>query len=621
MSTINLTDAEVLSFSQAANLLDGANYQYGRTISLSITAFIKPPNGSEVSRFTYITNKEKERLEELQASGFVDNISINGEIIQNVKILSFDFPTTEASITDHIQLLRVNMELEYYEAIDNTENLTASDPELYKSVDFLGEAYARYFESFSENYDFSVSESNEFSFSQAVTFSLRKDSPTDIDFTSIVKEITIKAFNNTGNAIAKVGFIDDRYANFIRTVKANGLFSESHDAINNSYSITRSVNLKNGAYRSDQKDELWSADFAHSVAVEPSGSVTITESGSVMGRSNVDLESGISNKGEDAYENAFQGYKVVKAKAYARCQKILEDLIKSKPDWIPGSSEWSSAGDLKNRYMSLGLGVNRQTGMVTYNISFTNNPRMHNDAIFQYSIEGSRYDQNITSITESGTITPYDKNRVGDFDPKSLYDLFTSSSDVIDRMDPLFDSLKLSSSITKFSFPTNLISSSISFNAHGISVNYSFTYSDDPGLRNETYIRRLESRENYTLPVANRSSVIAPNIKETNYDANQTSEGTKDIGFNCVFKRNPSSNIINSDHINYIKTASSNILTSLKGEAQKMAYVSSDQVGKDELSWYPTQMSYSTSFDYNFDFSLAMNFIDKKGVMPEALKY
>ena len=128
MSTINLTDAEVLSFSQAANLLDGANYQYGRTISLGITAFIKPPNGSEVSRFTHITNKEKERLEELQASGFVDNISINGEIIQNVKILSFDFPTTEASITDHIQLLRVNMELEYYEAIDNTENLTASDP-------------------------------------------------------------------------------------------------------------------------------------------------------------------------------------------------------------------------------------------------------------------------------------------------------------------------------------------------------------------------------------------------------------------------------------------------------------------------------------------------------------
>ena len=621
MATIDLTNAEVLGFSQSANLLDGANYQYGRTINLSITAFIKPPNGSEISRFTHITNKEKERLEELKASGFVDNISINGEIIQNVKILSFRFPTTEASITDHIQLLRVSMDLEYYEAIDNTENLKASDSELYKSVAFLEEAYARYFVSFSETYDFSVSASNEFSFSQAINFSLRKDSPTDIDFAGIVKQITIKAFNNTGNSIAKVGFIDDRYANFIRTVKANGFFNESHDPINNTYSISRSVSLKNGAYRSDQKDELWSADFAHNIAVADSGSVTITESGTVQGRSNVDLEIEISNKGEDSYENAFQGYKVVKAKAYARCQKILEDLIKSKPDWVPGSSEWSNAEDLKSRYVSLGLNVDRQSGLVGYTIAFTNNPRMNNDAIFEYRIDGSRGADNITSITESGSITPYDKNRVGNFDPKSIYDLFTSSADVIDRMDPLFGSLKLDSSITKFSFPTNLVKSSISFSAHGVSVNYSFTYADDPRLRNETYIRRLDTAENYTLPVGMRSSTVAPNIKETNYDANQTTEGSKSIDFTCDFKRNPSSNKINLDHIQYIKTASSSVITSLKQEAQKLAYVSSDQVGKEELSWYPTSMSHSASSMYDLNFNLGMAFVDKKGVMPDALKY
>ena len=89
--------------------------------------------------------------------------------------------------------------------------------------------------------------------------------------------------------------------------------------------------------------------------------------------------------------------------------------------------------------------------MVNYNIAFTNNPRMNNDAIFQYSIEGSRDDRNVTSITESGSIIPYDRNKVGDFNPKPLYDVFTSSSDVISRMDPLFNSLKLDSSITKFS--------------------------------------------------------------------------------------------------------------------------------------------------------------------------
>ena len=88
MASIDLTNAEVLGFSQGANYLDGGSYQFGRTVNLSITAFIKPPNGSETSRFTHITNQEKARLREIQASGFVDSISINGEVIQNVKILS-----------------------------------------------------------------------------------------------------------------------------------------------------------------------------------------------------------------------------------------------------------------------------------------------------------------------------------------------------------------------------------------------------------------------------------------------------------------------------------------------------------------------------------------------------
>jgi len=181
MATIDLTDAEVLGFSQSANYIDD-NYQFGKTVSLSITAFIKPPNGSVNSRFQQITNKEKQRLEEIQASGFVDNISINGEIIQNVKILSFDFPTREASITDHIQLLRVNMNLEFYEAIDNTSNLKAADEELYKATDFLQTAYARYFVNFSESFSFSISELNEYSFNQSINFKLRKDTPTDINF-------------------------------------------------------------------------------------------------------------------------------------------------------------------------------------------------------------------------------------------------------------------------------------------------------------------------------------------------------------------------------------------------------------------------------------------------------
>ena len=68
---------------------------------------------------------------------------------------------------------------------------------------------------------------------------------------------------------------------------------------------------------------------------------------------------------------------------------------------------------------------------------------MHKDAIFEYSIDGSKDNNNITSVTESGTIIPYDESSNSEFNPKTMYDDFTVSSDVISRLSPLFDSLIL----------------------------------------------------------------------------------------------------------------------------------------------------------------------------------
>ena len=91
MATINLENAEVLDFSQSANYINGEIYQYGRTVSLSITAFIYPGNDIESTRFRKIDTTERSHIDEILGqnnSGFVESISINGTIIQNVKILS-----------------------------------------------------------------------------------------------------------------------------------------------------------------------------------------------------------------------------------------------------------------------------------------------------------------------------------------------------------------------------------------------------------------------------------------------------------------------------------------------------------------------------------------------------
>jgi len=625
MATINLENAEVLDFSQSANYIGGDIYQYGRTVSLSITAFIYPGKDITSTRFKKIDTTEKAHLEELLGqnnSGFVQDISINGTIINNVKILTYEFPTQEASIEDHINLLRVNMSLEFYEAFDHTSELKKTDPEIYKATDFLLQGYARYFESFDENFSFSVSNDYSYSFTQTLNFSLRKDTPTDVDFSVIAKEIAIKAFDVTGNAAAKVGYIDDRYAGFIRTVKGNGVFSESYDTINNSFSISRSITSRSGAYKSTEKDEKWSASLSHAVQVEESGNVSIVETGSIQGRTSIALETeALTKKNEDKYENAYQGLKSLKTGAYTRCQAILSDLIKSTPSWVPVEQEWNNHSDLKTKSVSFGRSINRIAGQINYTITFTTNPRMHNDAIFEYTLDSQRGTDNITSVTESGTITPYDQSKNSSFEPKSLYDKFTTSSDVIARLKPLFDSIKINSAIPNLTYPTNLTSSSLNFNVYGLGISYSFTYSDDPTLRNETYVRKVSKDSNYQMPVAIRTNVIAPNVKETNYDSNQSTEGSKSVDFACILKRNPNSNKINSAHSSYLKTATDSVFSSLQLDVQKNAFVKSPQVGEGDLSWYLEGLDYSFSSEYDFNYNASMKFVDKKGVAATSLKY
>ena len=624
MATINLTNAEVLDFKQEARYIDGGIYQLGRTISLNITAFIYPGKGITSTRFKKIDTTERAHIDEILGqnnSGFVENISINGTIIENVKILSYEFPTTEGGIDDHINLLRVNMSLEFYEAFDQISSLKEADQEVYKATDFLLEEHSRYFESFSENFSFSVSADNSHTFSQSLNFSLRKDSPTDVDFAAAAKQIAIKAFNVSGNAAAQVGYIDDNWADFIRVVKGNGIFSESYDTINNSFSLSRTINSKNGAYKSSQKDEKWSAAFTYDMQVDESGNISITESGSIQGRTEVDLDSALTDKNEDKYENAYQGLVALKAGAYERCQAVLNDYIATSPSWLPSGLEWNADSNLKTRYSVFGRNINRIGGQISYNISFSTNPRMHNDAIFEYTLEASREAQNITSVTESGTITPYNENKNHLFDPKSIYDKLTISNDVISRIRPLFDSVKVASSTSPLTHPKNLTSSSVGFPVYGVGINYSFVYSDDPTLRNDTYIRKIQKNSNYVMPVGLRSNTIAPNIKETNYDASQTSEGKKSVSIDCVLKRNPNSNKINSAHTSYLKTASDSIYESLKSEVQKEAFVKSPQVGEGDLNWYLEGLSYNFSSNYDFSYEASMNFIDKKGVAPTSLKY
>ena len=640
-STIKLINTELLDYSHAVNFLDGGMYQFGRTVSLGVSAFILPINHtSTASKFKSIDDQEKAHLLEILNNGFADEITFGTEIIKNVKILSYDFPK---SVEDNqINLERINLTLEFYEAFDNRERLTSADEEIYSSIDALQETYVRYFSAFSESYSFSIGQNYEYSFNQNVNFTLRKDSAISPDMVSKAKALIKTAFLNDP---PKIGYVDSRYANFIQIIKTRGRFSESYDSLNNTYTFARVVTTKSGLYKTDQKNSKWSADLTYSMS-NSGGIITVTENGNIAGR----LQLGENESTEDLYSNAYDGFEILMDKgkkknvhggetagpahnrgAYKRCQKLFKDFIKAeKPDWVQGKESWDAADDLKVKFVTFGKSLNRTGGTIGYNIAFTNNPRMHEEAIFEYSLSAIKDPADVISVTESGTITPYDENRNALFNPKPLYDKLTAYGDVLARIKPLHASLfrgvvgeeVYASTVTpEIDYPRSLISSQVSFPAYGPQISYSFVYSDDPTLRDDTYIRKLTKSEEYSFPMRMRQGLIAPNIKETNFDANQTGLGNKSISMDCLMKRYPLSNVIDKNYANYLKTASDSIFNSLKKETEKRAFVVARQVVKDQLSFFVQSMNYGLSSKYDFTFSANLGFVDRRGVAAETLEY
>ena len=634
-SSINLTNVEVLDYSQTANFIQGGMYQFGRTVSLNLTAFMFPVSGGSVSdKFKEIDDLQKSHLTEILDNGFADSITLGSgsgsETINNVKILSYSFPT-EPALNNKINLLRVNMTLEFREGMDNRNKLPNSDSS-YDGLESL--ASAGNFESFSENFSFSLTNNWEYSFGQNVNFTLRQTSSSSSDLVTKAKNLIKSSFLVDP---PKLGYLDARYNNFIQIIKQRGRLNESYDSITNTYSFCKAVNTKSGAYSTELRGDNWSADLSYSLSTDKSGTVSVNEAASIQSF----LTASSTETTESLYKHAYDGFIEVKEGAHSRCQKIFEDFVQgNNTEWIPKDLEWNQEDNLKSKYISFGRNIDRINGSISYSVGFTNNPRMHEEAIFEYTVSASQDQDKITQVTENGTIKPYDENRNADFDAKGLYDKFTASDDVLTRITPLWESMRDKgdsyvapqtavtpgifidqTSAYKLEHPRNLVSSNISFPAYGLTISYSFVYSDDHTLRNETYLRKIEKEENYKLPTLHRENVIAPNIKETNYDANQTQQGSKSIEFNCIFKRNPNSNKINNAHVVYLKSATDDIYSKVKQEVEKSAFVKGKQVVKDDISWFLESLSYNFDSEYKFGSSSSLGFVDKRGVSARALEY
>lgn len=354
-STLNLTNVEVLDYSHELAYI--GQFQYGRSVNLTLTAFMLPTDtSSESAKFSSISSTEDAHIQEILDNGFADSITLgqgqNQETINNVKVFSYSFPTDNKN--NKINLHRVSMVLQYTETFNNKQSLVDTDSEVYQNLQAL--SHLDFIQSLTENFTFSLSETGQFSFQQNVNLEMtRKTSGDPVDLSQQAKNLIKDVFLSDP---PKLGYLDSRYDGFMQTIKTRGNFSESYDSIRNIYAFSRSVQTMSGAYKDEQKSANWSADLNYSIQRNQNGIITITENANIKGRTNL----GENDGPEDLYSNAYSGFESLKSGAYDRCQALMSSMIKDKPDWIEGSESWNLSDDLKKKFVSFGKNLNRVGG-------------------------------------------------------------------------------------------------------------------------------------------------------------------------------------------------------------------------------------------------------------------
>jgi len=94
------------------------------------------------------------------------------------------------------------------------------------------------------------------------------------------------------------------------------------------------------------------------------------------------------------------------------------------------------------------------------------------------------------------------------------------------------------------------------------------------------------------------------------------------LNLKCVLKRDPAGNTINTPaHASYLKTASDNVLNTLKQETEKSAFVQAEQSKSNDYNFYLNSANYNVDSTYNLNYSASLGFVDKRGVVAEKLKY
>ena len=366
----------------------GQNYgSYGRTKTIGFKGIILPTDQLSGISTTFSTYEEiKNSAHDSCATN--TEFSINGRNFGSGKVLSVSFAERENPIT----VGSYDMEFLIYEgggydstqatdifSSDLSSKIAARKPHLIDNID---ESFT-----FNREEDGSLSLTHDFS----VKYSSGENG---FDYVAAAQELASGFYVDLAN-LPDYGFFGDTAGLYNDTYldASKFLYNESYDLVGLNFSFSKNYNSLEAANKA--------ASERHAINIErdEQGYFTVSENGEIKANDNLGstqlfttLNSNISGA-----RNSF-----------SRC----DGLFNSVKDYASSSS----VNNLYTGHTEFGYNLNEKTQTLSYNVSYTNNPRFTSSGIHEYSqsLTEDKLGGSIT-ITENGSFRPYG-NKTSDFD-------------------------------------------------------------------------------------------------------------------------------------------------------------------------------------------------------------
>ena len=312
-----------------------------------------------------------------------------------------------------------------------------------------------YIENFSENYSVDYS-SNEDSISGVHSIDLKVSDLFTGDRISFAKNFASLLFSKTfSQNMSEVSFYSKPPDNLRKDY-----YSEIYDAINGSCSFKRSFSYSN-------TDECFSVSRSISMSIGENGYTNVTESALVKGEC---LEPTL-------FDSAVSGFEYEVLGCYGRCVDVFNKY----------KTSFSIQQNLINEEIDRSVSKNRFTSEIEYSITFTNDPRVNGNYIYEYTLDLSRSEDFIWNASESGSVKG--KGVLGSdekFD-NAFAGWNSKKGGITARVESFYAD---HASIKPPSYSLKLINKTVTHKPFEGEVSYSWSFTDDTTLNMASEIRR-----------------------------------------------------------------------------------------------------------------------------------